>query len=256
MIPFFEWQTIPLGPVNLQVWGLFVAMGFLFGALAAGWMVKKRGGDPKIVYDLTTWLVLAGLIGGRIGHVLFYDFAYYIENPGEIFAIWHGGLSIFGGFFASIAVSYLYLRYKKVDVWHYSDSMLFGLPVGLFIGRIGCFLIHDHPGTATDFFLGVQYPDGITRHDHGLYLSINGLILAIVFYFLSRKQRPVGTYIAVFSIWYGIVRFYLDFYRSIDVTYLGLTPAQYFSLLLAAFGVVYSIRKFKPHYGRKKTGIL
>lgn len=256
MIPYIEWQAIQIGPVALHVWGLFVALGFVFGALTAGWMAKKRGNDPKIIYDLTAWLMVAGLVGGRIGHVLFYDFDHYLQNPDEIFAIWHGGLSIFGGFIACAVVGVLFFRKKQVDVWTYVDSAIFGLPVGLWIGRIGCFLIHDHPGTATDFILGVEYPDGVVRHDHGLYLSINGLVLAVVFYLLSRKDRPVGTYISVFAIWYGIVRFFLDFYRVIDVRYLGLTPAQYFSLLLAVFGVVYALRKQivkKNFYGRSKT---
>ena len=119
------------------------------------------------------------------------------------------------------------------------------MPVGLWIGRIGCFLIHDHPGTATDFALGVEYPDGVVRHDHGLYLSINGLLMAIVFFILARKERPTGFYIGLFSIWYGVVRFTLDYWRIGDVRYAGLTPAQYFSIALAVFGMwlLYRIKK-------------
>lgn len=251
MIPYIEWTTIQLGPVSLHVWGLFVAFGFIAGAYTAGWMAKRRGDDPKIVYDLAALLVIGALVGGRLGHVLFYDFGFYAENPSEIFKIWHGGLSIYGGFIACLLIGVWYLRKKHVDVWRYADSMIFGLPVGLFIGRIGCFLIHDHPGTATDFVLGIQYPDGVTKHDHGLYLSLNGLLLTVVFCLLARKKRPAGTYIAVFSVWYGIVRFFLDFYRVADVRYWGLTPAQYFSILLFGFGVVYVFRKLNPFYARK-----
>ena len=244
MIPYIEWTSIELGPISLHVWGLFVALGFIAGAYTAGWMAKRRGDDPKIIYDLAAWIVIAAMIGGRLAHVLFYDFAHYLESPGEIFAIWHGGMSIFGGFAGALLVTIWYLRKKHVDVWRYTDSMIFGLPVGLFIGRIGCFLIHDHPGTATDFVLGVEYPDGVTKHDHGLYLSINGLVLAVIFIILARKKRPVGTYIAVFTIWYGCVRFFLDFYRIIDVRYGGLTPAQYFSIGLAVFGIGYLYKQF------------
>jgi phosphatidylglycerol---prolipoprotein diacylglyceryl transferase len=243
MIPYFEWQTIQLGPLALHVWGLFVASGFIAGAYVSGWMLKKRGQDKKIVFDLLPWLMLSGVLGGRIVHVLFYDFSFYLQNPGQIIAIWHGGMSIFGGFIASTLVALFYFKKKRVDVFKYADSAIFGLPVGLWIGRIGCFFIHDHPGTATDFMLGVEYPDGIVRHDHGLYLSLNGLILVIVFLSLSRKKRPVGTYIAIFSIWYGVMRFILDFYRAIDVRYLGFTPAQYFSVALALFGVYLIVRK-------------
>ncbi|MCH8049205.1 prolipoprotein diacylglyceryl transferase [Patescibacteria group bacterium] len=247
MIPYIEWQTIQFGPITLYVWGLFVATGFILGALTAGWMAKRRGDNPKIIYDLVVWLMVAGLVGGRLGHVLFYDPTYYLRNPLEVFAIWAGGLSIYGGFIACLIVGVWYLKRKHVDVLRYADSAIFGLPVGLWIGRIGCFLIHDHPGTATDFFLGVQYPDGVVRHDHGLYLSINGLLLALVFFWMAKKKRLKGAYIVVFSLWYGIVRFGLDFYRLDDVRYLGLTPAQYFSIVLMVFGAWLLYRlKTKP----------
>lgn len=237
MIPFIAWKTIELGPVTLQVWGLFVALGFAFGAFMAGEFAKRRGDDPKIIYDLAGWLVITALVGGRLGHVLFYEPSYFWAHPFDVFAIWNGGLSMFGGLIASTAFALWFLRRKGVDVWRYADVIAFGLPFGKAIGRIGCFLIHDHPGTATDFFLGVQYPDGVVRHDHGLYLSLNAGVLAIVMLWLSRKPRPTGMYVAVFALWYGVTRFFLDFYRLVDVRYLGLTPGQYGSMLLAAVGI-------------------
>ncbi|MDP2631225.1 MAG: prolipoprotein diacylglyceryl transferase [Candidatus Uhrbacteria bacterium] len=245
MIPYFEWTTIAIGPLTIYVWGLFVALGFIAGSLVAGWMARKRGQDSKVIYDFTAWAMVAGLVGGRLGHVLLYDPAYYMENPIKIFSIWEGGLSVFGGFIAAAIVGVIYFKTKKLNVWAYADSAIFGLPVGLFIGRIGCFLIHDHPGTATNFILGVEYPDQIVRHDHGLYLSLNGLALALVFLWLSRKKQPIGVYLAVFSIWYGVVRFMLDFLRTIDVKYFSLTPAQYLSVALVVFGVWMAIKTKK-----------
>lgn len=242
MIPYFEWTTIPLGPLTIYVWGLFVALGFLFGAYIASWRARRLGLNEKIILDLTFWMMLAGIIGGRLGYVFFYDFGNFLQNPFSFFSIWDGGLSVYGGFFLSVAVGIWYLRKRNVDVMRYADVAIFGLPFGLWIGRIGCFLIHDHPGTATDFVLGVQYPDGVIRHDHGLYLSLNGLLLALLFLWISRKERPVGTYIAVFCVWYGIVRFFLDFYRAIDVRYGGLTPAQYFSIGLLLFGIWFFLK--------------
>ncbi|MFH1711967.1 MAG: prolipoprotein diacylglyceryl transferase [Patescibacteria group bacterium] len=244
MIPYIEWQTVEIGGLTLYVWGFFVALGFVLGAYAAGWKAKKSGGQAKIIYDLVVWMMIAGLVGGRLGYVLFYDPVYYLQNPLKVFEVWAGGSSIFGGFILCVIIGALYLRRKKVNIWEYSDFAIFGLPIGLWIGRIGCFLIHDHPGTETNFFLGTQYPDGIIRHDHGLYLSLNGLILTIIFFFLSKKERPPGFYIAFFSVWYGAIRFGLDFLRINDVRYVGLTPAQYLSIAMVAFGiwVFYKIR--------------
>ncbi|PIQ67710.1 prolipoprotein diacylglyceryl transferase [Candidatus Uhrbacteria bacterium CG_4_9_14_3_um_filter_41_35] len=256
MIPYFEWTSVQIGPLTLYVWGFFVAMGFILGAYVAGLFAKKRGQNPKIIHDLVVYLMGGGIVGGRLGYILFYSPQTFIQDPISMLYVWDGGLSIFGGFVVSTLAGIWYLKKKQVDVWSYADSAIFGLPLGLFIGRIGCFLIHDHPGTATHFVLGVQYPDGVVRHDHGLYLSINGLVLALLFLWISRKPRPVGTYIAVFLAWYGVVRFTLDFYRSVDVRYGGLTPAQYFSICLVIFGgwLLYSLKNNPNnfYYGRDK----
>jgi len=62
MIPYIFWRTIELGPITLQVWGIFVALGFAFGAAMAGWLAKRRGDDPKVVFDLVGWLVITGIV--------------------------------------------------------------------------------------------------------------------------------------------------------------------------------------------------
>lgn len=244
MIPYFTLQAIHIGPITLHVWGMFVALGFLTGAFVAARYAKSRGDDPKIIYDLAVWMAVAGTIGGRLGHVLFYEFPFYAAHPLEIFAIWHGGMSMFGGLIACGVVGVWFLRHRNVDVWRYTDTAAFGLPFGIAIGRVGCFLIHDHPGTATDFFLGVQYPDGVVRHDHGLYEVLNGVAMSIVFllifhfYKKSKGSFLISHYSLLFSIWYGIFRLIMDAYRIVDTRYFGLTPGQYLGALLAIFGVI------------------
>ncbi len=232
MIPYIEQTIWQLGPIPIQVWGFFVALGILVGLLVSARRAEKLGLEKKHVFDVATWLIVAAFVGAWFSHVVFYELATYVQDPLEILRVWNGGLSITGGFIGAVIAALWYFRKHELDVYKYSDATIFGLPIGLAIGRIGCFLIHDHPGTATDFALGMQYPDGIVRHDHGLYLALNGLALAIVFAILSRKKQPVGMFLAVFAVWYGAVRFGLDFYRAIDTTYLGLTPAQYFSMAL------------------------
>jgi phosphatidylglycerol:prolipoprotein diacylglycerol transferase len=237
MIPYFSWTSIMVGPFSFQVWGIFVALGFLFAAFMAGKLAKHRGLSSHIIYDLTIWMVLAGMIGGRLGHVLFYDFQYYLASPLEIFAIWHGGLSIFGGLIACAIVGLWFLRHRQVNVWQYADIAIFGLPFGIVVGRLGCFLIHDHPGTATHFFLGVQYPGSVVRHDFGLYEMLNGAGMAVVFLWLARKKAKTGTFAGVFSLWYGLFRLLTDGWRLADVRYFGLTPGQYLGIILAILGL-------------------
>lgn len=242
MIPYFELHTIQLGPVAVQVWGLMVALGLLVGAKTSEYMLKRRGLDHKIIWEVFIWIVIGSFVLARIFHIVFYDLGFFIENPLEIISFWHGGLSISGGFIGALVAGLLFLKKKNLNFWSYADSIVFGLPLGLFIGRIGCFLIHDHPGKITDFFLGVQYPNGLAHHDHGLYLSLNGLLLALVFVFMAWRKVKEGAYLSVFLVWYGVVRFSLDFLRAtdgaiVDNRYLGFTPAQYVSIVMILTGL-------------------
>lgn len=251
MIPYFQYNVIHLGPVPLQVWGLMVSFGILAAAFVASRMAKKRGLDPNVIWDLTFWVIMAAMIGARLMHIA-YEPAYYLAHPWAILAFWQGGLSIMGGFIGAVIAGVIYLRQKHLDVWAYCDTAVFALPLGLGIGRIGCFLIHDHPGTLTSFVLGVKYPDGV-RHDHGLYLSIEGVLLFFFFLFLARKQVKQGTYLVAFLLIDSTIRFILDFYRAtsgaiVDVRYGGLTPAQYVSVAMFLAGIWMS-----KHQANKKS---
>ncbi|MDG1949968.1 MAG: prolipoprotein diacylglyceryl transferase [bacterium] len=240
MIPYIEFTSFSVGPLTIQVWGLFVALGITVGAWVSLKMAEHRGQDPKLILDLATWVIVAAMIGARVVYYV-YEPGALLADPLEFFRVWHGGMSVMGGFLGAVIAGVIFLRKRHVDVWAHADTAIFGLPVGLFIGRIGCFLIHDHPGTLSDFALAVQYPEG-ARHDHGLYLSLNGLILVVIFLIMFKKKVQIGAYIVVFLIWYGLVRFFLDFYRAtdgviVDTRYVGLTPAQYFSLVMAGAGI-------------------
>ncbi len=242
MIPYFQITTIHLGPIPIQVWGLMVAIGILAGTWVAAKMAKRRGQDEKLIWDLSFWSIVGAFIFARLFHI-FYEPNLYVQFPFEIFKIWQGGFSMMGGLFGAALFGVIYLRRKKVDVFAHVDTAMFGLPLGIGIGRIGCFLIHDHPGTLTNFLLGVNYPDGI-RHDHGLYLSINGFVLFLLFLWLARKNARTGTYVMMYLVWDGTTRFFLDFLRAtdgpiVDARYFSLTPAQYFSLTMIALGLFF-----------------
>ncbi|MBU2566246.1 prolipoprotein diacylglyceryl transferase [Patescibacteria group bacterium] len=234
MIPFFQLTQIPIGPLNIQAWGTLVALGLLLGTWVSAKRAKTQGFEPKLIWDFAFWTFLAAFLGARIFHVLFYDFGHYLANPLDAINPALPGFSVIGGFIgASITVIYL-IRKHKLPFYKFADAAIFGLPFGLMIGRLGCFVIHDHPGIpCLSNPLCVLYPDGIARHDHGLYLAMLGAITAVIFYIFGRKQRPDGFFLSLYLIIYSFSRFFLDFYRAIDARYLYLTPTQW--LLLPAF---------------------
>jgi len=242
MIPYFYANIIPLGPVHIQVWGLFVAAGIIAAVAVARWYAKRHALDTEAVLDLSSWAVLGGILGARLGHVLLYAPAKYLADPTAILRVWEGGMSMFGGFIGAALAAAVFFHRSKLDWRTYVEALAFAFPLGYGIGRIGCFLIHDHPGTLSSFILAVKYPGG-PRLDHGLLLSMVGF--AIFAWFMAaelrtRKDRR-NDYLPTLMIAYGLARFFLDFFRaygiiSADVRYGGLTPAQFLAIGLMACG--------------------
>ena len=242
MIPYFFATTVHLGPVPIQVWGFFVALGIMVGARVAARQAEKKGFLPGAVWDIAGWMLPAAFVGARLFHVFVYLPNYYLLRPAEWLAVWDGGFSFIGGLAAAILTGIWFLKKKKFDAWAYADLLAYGTAIGYAIGRIGCFLIHDHPGIQTSFFLGVRYPDGVVRHDLGFYEILNGLGLAILLFVLQKKEQRPGISVAVALAWYGVVRFFLDFLRIGDARYFSITPAQWISLAMAVAGIALLVR--------------
>ncbi|MBM4386495.1 MAG: prolipoprotein diacylglyceryl transferase [Deltaproteobacteria bacterium] len=246
LIPYFEMPEFHLGPFTLRAWGVLVAAGFMLGFFIADKRTRRLGLDPEKTGALGMWIMVSSLIFARLGHCFFYKPLYYIENPLEILMVWHGGMSSFGGFLGAVigAVSFTYKH--KVSLKQYGDVIAFAFIPGWAVGRIGCFLVHDHPGRLSDFFLAVDFPNG-PRHDMGLYESLFSFAVAALFFLLDGKKRKEGFYLALLPLLYGIGRFFLDFLRAADladsdVRYSGLTPGQWGSIMLAICGLFLLLR--------------
>lgn len=254
MIPYFQILKFNLGLFSLQSWGTMVALGFIIAMFVAGWRMKKLGLNHKLVWDFGLIGILGAIVGSRLFHCFFYTWDYYQKNLLEILYFWTPGYSLYGGIAGLSLGVILYIKIKKLDFWKYADVIAFSAPAGLAVGRIGCFFIHDHPGIQTNFFLGVQYPGG-ARWDLGPMQLIANLIIFTVFIILMRKERAPGFYVCAYFIYYGATRFFLDFLRAwegpiAETRYFELlTPAQIFSVILIAVGVMISVNLLKKRHG-------
>ena len=249
MFPWFQWTTIQFGPISIQVWGLLVALGIIISLIILRQFSPHFGFRSEEVFDLAFWMILFGFFIARIFHVFLYEPGWYLANPIEIIKVWHGGFSSFGGFLGAILAFFFYSRRTKwkKERRKMADLFAFAGLFGWIIGRVGCVMIHDHLGRSSDYFFALNSPLG-PRLDMALLEIIGLLPLAILFFAMRKKDKVAGWFLSVLFLYYGILRFILDFFRatdiaSADVRYFGLTPAQYFAIVMTAVGAWFFLRK-------------
>ncbi|MBU0707736.1 prolipoprotein diacylglyceryl transferase [Patescibacteria group bacterium] len=238
MIPYFTIEKIDLGFISVNAWGIMIALAFLVSVWVAYREAKRVELNPERILDLGIIILIAAFIGARIFYIL-NEWEQFSNDFTQAYRIWEGGLTIYGGFIGAILGAVLYLKIHKLDFWRYADVLAFVLPLGISIGRIGCFMIHDHLGRITTLPWGFQMPSGELRHETALYEIIFGLILFIVFLMFRKKEfflKQSGRTFLSFLVLYGLFRLGSDFLRATDlkisdpIVWLNLHPSQWFSL--------------------------
>jgi phosphatidylglycerol:prolipoprotein diacylglycerol transferase len=249
MIPYFDQPQIPLGPLSIHGFGVLVAVGVLVAIAVLKRRAERDGLDSAVAQSLATWILVGGFVGAHLADRFVYFPAETMSDPLSIVRIFDG-LSSFGGFVGAISATLVRRRTLGGQLWRYLDTIAFAFPFGWLFGRLGCFVAFDHPGSPTSMFLGQEYRDGIVRHNLGLEEAIYTLLLAAIFLFLGRNGRPAGFYVGMLATLYAPFRFGLDYLRKVDVRYLGLTPAQYGSVVVFAAGVFILSRRNVPQPAR------
>lgn len=227
IIPSFTWEGFYLGPAYIYTWGLTVAIGIVVAGLIAAKKAVKIMPEDKF-WNLLILLVLAIFLGARLFYIL-ETWSYYAHNFSALFRLWEGGFSLFGGVIGGLSAGWLWGRKNKVDFlalgWIFTPAWL----IGLFFGRVGCFLIHDHLGQPTDLPWGI-FVQGAYRHEPALYEAVLVLLIALGFWFWKTKNRKL--LFPASLILYSVGRFFLDFLRVDDQRYISLTVAQWFCIAI------------------------
>lgn len=136
-----------IGGFEIRFYGLMYALSFFLGIEIAKYMAKERNYDPKIIENYAFVALLSGLIGGRLYYVIF-NLKYYLANPLEILATWHGGMAIHGGIIGGIIGTFIYAYFKKLNPLTLGDYAAAPLLLGQALGRFGNFMngeIHGVP---------------------------------------------------------------------------------------------------------------
>ena len=254
---------IDLGPLSLSPHGMGIAIGFLLGARVMLPAAEKRGITADDVSAMLVRAAIGAIVGARLAYVLNHP-GDYLDAPLEIFKIWHGGISLLGGFAGAIAWALPEMRKRRLSFWQVMDAAAPGMAVGVIIGRVGDLIVADHLGKATDFFLGYKCPPsdvqtavpcvagpGHLVHQPALYDFILTIIVLVLLVQLRKRVHYDGFLILVFGVFYGLNRFIEDWFR-VDVTHgLGLTGSQWTALVtMVVCGAWLIFGKRTPGWGR------
>jgi phosphatidylglycerol:prolipoprotein diacylglycerol transferase len=227
-------QGIQIGPIMIRFYALII----LAGALAAAWLAtqeaKRRGKDPEMVWDMLPWLLIGGIIGARLWHVLTPSSSnaamglttqYYFQHPLEILKIWKGGLGIFGGIIGGAIALAIYCRAQKQNFFEWTDIIAPGLLIAQAIGRWGNFVNQEVYGPPSDLPWAI-YIDPAHRlpgfeaveryHPLFLYESLLTLLGGLLLLYIGRKYKNklfTGDLFLMYLVYYPLVRFGLEFIR-------------------------------------------
>lgn len=217
-------SLIEFGPLRIQyyavTWLLSAVLIYIFlknntaiKALALG---KEDVNDMVFLYGL----FFGAICGGRLGYMFFYGTDQLINNPLSLFYIWQGGLSFHGGLMGVIISLIVFCKKKNIEFLRLMDGVALAMPIGLGLVRIGNFFNGELYGKATNGEWGFIFPTdpfGILRHPSQLYESFGeGLFLFAILFFINSKTNVKGIVSSSFLIFYGLIRFIIEFYRQPD----------------------------------------
>ena len=230
-------SLVELGPIKIQyyavTWLLSAVLIYLF--LRNNKIVKEIGLSNEEVNDMVFLygLFFGAMCGGRIGYMLFYGTDQLINDPFSLFYIWQGGLSFHGGLLGVIVSLIIFCKKKNIEFLRLTDVVALSMPIGLGLVRIGNFLNGELFGKATNAEWGFIFPTdpfGIIRHPSQLYESLGeGLLLFLILLFISQKTNIKGIVSSSFLIFYGSIRFIIEFYRQPD-THIGYVAFDFISM--------------------------
>ena len=252
--------ALQIGVFKVHWYGLMYLLGIGAGWALGYYRAKRSDGywNPEWMSDLIFYIAIGIVLGGRIGYMLFYDLGPLIQKPWIIFQIWDGGMSFHGGLIGVIIAMWIFARKIQRPWIKVMDFVTPLVPIGLGAGRIGNFINGELWGRITDVPWAMVFPSGgpLPRHPSMLYeFFLEGVVMFVVLWIYSSKQRYPGRVSALFLLLYGVFRFLIEFVRQPDpqlgfVAFGWLTRGQELCVPMLLVGVF--LWWWSGKYGRDK----
>lgn len=264
-----------IGPLTIRYYGIILMLGAVAGSWLATCEARRREENPNIIWDSLTWILIGGILGARLWHILTpppsmveqgITTNYYFTHPLDAIAIWRGGLGIPGAVIGGVLALYLFSRKQGLHFSTWLDIGAPGLALGQAIGRWGNFVNQELYGLPTDLPWAInidppyrlpEFADHATYHPLFLYESLWNLANAFLLLWIGKqfgdKLKPGSTF-QIYLIVYPMGRFLLEFLRLDSAQVAGLNINQTLMLVVAiGAGLLLYIRTSSAFLQKEKS---
>jgi phosphatidylglycerol:prolipoprotein diacylglycerol transferase len=230
-----ERMLLDFGFVHIYWYSLLVTLGIAVAAYIGRSRYVSTGGKEQQILDFFFYVIIGGLIGARLWHVLVFQWAYYADHLSDIVKIWEGGIAIQGALLGGLFAAYVYTKKKHLDFLFLADTAVIGVPLAQAVGRWGNFFNQELYGLPTKFPWGMYiepqnrvagYEAFSHFHPTFLYESVLNVLFFWLLWQYSKKNRMPGTLTAFYFIGYGAIRFIVDFARIDPMPMIGFLRAS------------------------------
>ena len=255
--------ALQLGPISIRWYAICIVSGLILAVYLSMKEAPRKKIDPDVIIDFILIAFPLAIVGARLYYVIF-EWGYYSQHPGEVFAIWNGGIAIYGGLLTGALVLYLFSRRRLIEPIDFLDIAAPSVMIAQSIGRWGNFFNQEAYGAAVkslnylpSFIRDQMYIDGSYRQPTFLYESIWNLLGFLLILILRRKPQFLrqGEVTAFYLIWYGFGRMIIEGMRTDSLMFAGLRVSQWLSMILILVGlaiILYQRRKKAPYYVEAK----
>ena len=237
---------LSIGPFQIRYYGLFYVIGFIIAYFLINHLAKKKeiSLNKDDIADLLLYVIVGIILGARIFYVFVYNLPYYLANPFEMIAVWHGGLSFHGALIGAVIAGFYFCKKRKIDFYELADIAVIPVALGLALGRLGNFINGELYGRITDVSWAVKFPDAEGfRHPSQIYASFKNMLIFFTLWVIKDKKLPKGFMFWLFLVMYSALRFTVEFFRAPDEQ-LGfiiswLTMGKILSIVMFAIGLFF-----------------
>lgn len=252
ILSFIHWNVSPeifsIGPIHVRWYGLMFALGFLFGYNHVEKMFKRENVDLKWLESLFIYLVVATIVGARLGHVLFYGWDYYSQHPIEILYVWQGGLASHGGVIGIIIAMFIWSKKisKRSILWVLDRIVVPSILVGALI-RFGNLMNSEIYGMQTSLpwgFIFERNHETVAKHPTQIYESLSYLLtfgVLLYMYWKTKARDYQGMLLGVFFIMVFTARFLIEFIKEDQEAFeaaMSLNMGQWLSVPFVLTGII------------------